>query len=429
MNMVINMNQASKLNLRKHCNSSMKKILFLVSLFFLFLPAVAGAQTTVKPIDIYFFWQIGCPHCEKEQTFLDKMQDKYSDSVNIQRFEISKNEHNIKLLTDLGKRLNQDVKGVPFTAIFDLRDTTGQTKQAFEGFDNEDGIGKSIETYLDYLIYSKEIGNEITSTTQTAVVNSMSSVQLENFKIPFWGQINLKNISLPVVTVLIGLLDGFNPCAMWTLLFLIGLLLKMEDRRRRWLLGLLFIVSSGVVYFIFMAAWLQLILFLGMIFAIRIVIGSTGIVFGIINLRDFWKNRKNDALVCKVSKTDSSKKVLDRLRNVVYRQNLLWSIIGIVLLGFSVNLIEMACSAGFPAIYTQLLAQSGLSGWQKYLYMFVYIVFYMLDDIIVFSLAMITLQSRIVGVRFAKYSNLIGGLLILILGLLLIFKPAWIMFG
>jgi hypothetical protein len=178
-----------------------------------------------------------------------------------------------------------------------------------------------------------------------------------------------------------------------------------------------------------MAAWLQLILFLGMIFAIRIIIGLTGITFGVINLRDYWKNRKNDALVCKVSDTKSSKKVFDRLREVVHHQNLFWSVVGIIILGFSVNLIEMACSAGFPAIYTQLLAQSELSAWQKYLYMFGYIVFYMLDDMIVFGLAMITLQSRIIGTRFAKYSNLIGGVLILILGLLLIFKPAWIMFG
>ena len=229
--------------------------------------------------------------------------------------------------------------------------------------------------------------------------------------------------------MIIGLLDGFNPCAMWALLFLITLLLGMENRKRMWLLGSLFIVASGAVYFVFMAAWLQLLLFLGMIATIRIVIGLVAIGAGGINLREWWLNRKAEALACKVSDLKDTKKTFEKIKAIVYRQSLWWSIVGIIILGFSVNLVELACSAGFPAVYTQVLALSDLPMWQRYLYMVGYIIFYMLDDMIVFIIAMVTLKSKIVGGKYGKYSALIGGILMLILGLLLIFKPAWLMFS
>src|SRR3989339_655863 len=171
---------------------------------------------------------------------------------------------------------------------------------------------------------------------------------------------------------------------------------------------------SGVVYFVFMAAWLHFLLFIGMIFWVRMIIGTVGIGVGGKNLWDYWKNRKADGVVCEVSSNKKTQTTFEKIKDIVHRQGLWWSILGIVILGFSVNLVELACSAGFPAIYTQVLALNGLPMWQKYLYMLGYIFFYMLDDMIVFTIAAVTLKSRIVGGKFAKYSNLIGGALILI---------------
>jgi cytochrome c biogenesis protein CcdA len=166
-----------------------------------------------------------------------------------------------------------------------------------------------------------------------------------------------------------------------------------------------------------------------MILLVRILIGVVAVGVGGKNLWDYWQNRKAESVVCKVSKNYGTKKTFDKIKDIVYRKSLWWSILGIVILGFSVNLVELACSAGFPAIYTQVLALNGLPMWQKYLYMGGYIFFYMLDDLIVFLVAMLTLKSKVFGTKYAKYSNLIGGLLILILGLLLIFRPEWLMFS
>jgi len=153
------------------------------------------------------------------------------------------------------------------------------------------------------------------------------------------------------------------------------------------------------------------------------------VVVGGKSLKDFWKSRKTEGVVCEVSSKKNTQKIFAKIKDIVYKKSLWWSILGILLLGFSVNLVELACSAGFPAIFTQVLALNEMPIWKKYMYMVGYIFFYMLDDLLVFFIAMSTLKSKVFGTKYAKYTNLVGGLLILILGLLLIFKPEWLMFS
>ena len=223
-----------------------------------------------------------------------------------------------------------------------------------------------------------------------------------------------------------GILDGFNPCAMWTLVFLISLLLGMKDKKRMWILGTTFIIASAGVYFLFMAAWLNLILFLGFIIWIRIAIAALAFYGGIYHLKEFFTEK--DA-TCKVTGTESRQKVFARLKEIVHENSFLWAMGGIILLAGAVNLVELICSAGLPAIYTQVLALNNLAKWQYYLYIVGYIFFFMLDDLIVFFVAITTLQMTGLTTKYTRASKLIGGILMLIIGLLLMFKPEWLMFG
>ena len=120
---------------------------------------------------------------------------------------------------------------------------------------------------------------------------------------------------------------------------------------------------------------------------------------------------------------------MDRLKAVISTRKFWLALGGIVLLSFLVNLVELICSAGFPVVYLQILSLTPMPFWQYYLYLLLYIVIFMLDDIIVFVVAMITLQLTGVTTRYKRLSNLIGGVLMLVIGLLLIFKPGWLMFG
>jgi len=361
-------------------------------------------------VEFVLFFSETCPHCKEEIKFINKkLIPEYKDFVNFELYGIGEFK-NQKLFQQYGYYYNVDIRGVPLTFI----DGT-----SIPGFGNEKTTGAEI-----LKIIKQKINERGLSGGEEQSINEEDTIS-----IPVLGDINIKTFSLPVLTLVIGLLDGFNPCAMWVLLFLISLLLGMEDKRRMWLLGALFVLSSGLVYFFFMAAWLHFLMFIGMILLVRIIVGIVAIGVGGKNIWDFWENRKADGVVCKVSKNEGAKNTFEKIKDIVYRRSLWWSIAGILILGFSVNLVELACSAGFPAIFTQILAMSGLPMWQRYLYMVGYIVFYMLDDMVIFFIAMATLKSKVFGTKYAKYTNLFAGAMILILGLLLIFKPEWLMFS
>ncbi|MFH1946653.1 MAG: hypothetical protein ABIJ23_00635 [Candidatus Magasanikbacteria bacterium] len=364
----------------------------------------------LEKVEFTLFHSEACPHCKEEIKFIEKeLEPKYGEYVDFQLYEIGETK-NQELFQQYGFYYNVDIKGVPLAFIDGV---------PVYGFGNEKTTGAEIIKIIEKKINERGLNGE-----GEEVVNEEDIVS-----IPILGDINVKTFSLPVLTLVIGLLDGFNPCAMWVLLFLISLLLGMEDKRRMWLLGSIFIFASGLVYFFFMAAWLQFLMFIGMILIVRIIVGLVAVGVGGKNIWDYLQNRKAEGVVCKVSKNEGAKKTFDKIKDIVYRQSLWWSILGILILGFSVNLVELACSAGFPAIFTQILSMSGLPMWERYMYMFGYIIFYMLDDMVVFFIAMATLKSKVFGTKYAKYTNLFAGAMILILGLLLIFKPEWLMFS
>jgi hypothetical protein len=248
----------------------------------------------------------------------------------------------------------------------------------------------------------------------------------EKMDLPIIGEIETKNFSLPVLTVVLGVLDGFNPCAMWTLVFLISLLLGLKDRKRMWTLGIVFIVTSAFVYFLFMAAWLNFILFIGMVTWVRVIIGLVALSGGIYNLREYVVNKDAN---CKVTNKERRQKVFQKLKDITHKESFLLAIGGIILLAFAVNLVEAVCSAGLPAVYTQILSLNDLSKTEYYLYILLYIFFFMLDDLIIFFVAMKTLHMTGASKKYSRFSKLIGGFLMVVIGILLIFKPELLMFG
>ena len=389
-------------------------ILLLVGLIW---PAAIAASTQTRPVRLYFFWAKGCPHCAKEEAFLVKLKKKYP--IEIKRFEVTTKPANARLLNRISQQLAIDIPGVPFTAV-------GQSH--FVGFLDEQTTGKRIEEAVKSAWQDKEndLLAGIVGAQKQTVRREKKPPLPEVLNLPIFGKIKTKNLSLPVFTLVIGLLDGFNPCAMWVLIFLISLLLGMKNRKKMWLLGMTFIVASGAVYFLFMTAWLNLFLFLGLVLWVRVLIGLAALGAGGYNLRDYWVNREGG---CEAAGEQKRQKILARVKRVVYEKHFLLGLAGIIFLAFSVNLIELICSAGLPAIYTQVLALSKLPSWQYYLYLLLYIFVFMADDLFVFIVAMVTLRAVGIQSKYARWSKLIGGILMLVIGFLLLFKPEWLMFG
>lgn len=407
-----------------------KKILGLLVFTLIFLAQPVFAQNI--PVNAYFFYGDGCPHCAEERQYLfHVLKSEYPD-LQVYEYEIYNNKNNAILLQKIAEKLNIRVDGVPFLVISDkhfVGYANGISSQTIKQRVSECSITKCPDSIASIIgIETPEIIEQIPIIDKQAK-NTQEPINQENkkiIKLPLLGEVNILSFSLPILTIIMGALDGFNPCAMWTLLFLISLLLGMKNRKRMWLLGIVFIVTSASVYFVFMSAWLNLILFLGFVVWIRMLIGILALFGGSYSIKEFIFNKNSG---CKVTGNEQRQKTFEKLKLAVQQNSLLLALGGIVVLAFAVNLVELICSAGLPAIYTQVLALNKMAGWHYYLYILLYIFFFMLDDLLIFFVAMITLEMTGITTKYAKVSRLIGGLVMLAIGFMLIFKPEWLMFG
>jgi len=412
-----------------------KALTILTFLFILLAPfgsvyAQGDTDTNVEnnKINIYFFWGEGCPHCEKEKVFLETFQEQNPDVV-VRDYEVWSSKENLNLMMEFAKKLDVDVRGVPFTVIGEHY-VIGWVSDNYSGGKIQEAVECGREESCpdigaEILAEDPEVKGEEDVQEKKGEKKEVVGIP-ETMDLPIIGEIETKNFSLPVLTVVLGVLDGFNPCAMWTLVFLISLLLGLKDRKRMWILGIVFIATSAFVYFLFMAAWLNFILFIGMVTWVRAIIGLVALGGGIYNLREYVVNKDAN---CKVTNKDKRQKVFQRLKDITHKESFILAIGGIILLAFAVNLVEAVCSAGLPAVYTQILSLNDLSKVQYYFYILLYIFFFMLDDLIIFFIAMTTLHMTGASKKYSRWSNLIGGILMVVLGLLLIFKPELLMFG
>ena len=398
----------------------MKKILLwlVLTIGFLF-PMAANAEE----INLYLFHSQDCTHCQSERKWLESIKDKY-DNLNIYEYEITRNSDNSALLDKVKERLSSTSKYVPYTVI---------GEQHWIGW-NEDNKAKITEAIENYDFSKRDIVNEVINNIDGEKIGN-TEVPTENnddkteFTVPVLGKIDAKKVSLPIMAMVIGFVDGFNPCAMWVLIFLISMLLGMKDKKKMWTLGLTFLISSGIVYLLFMLAWLNIAVSLSSIRWIQLIISAVALIGAFVNLRSYFKSVIKKDEGCEVVDNKKRKKLMERIKKYTSEKSFLLAMLGVMALAFSVNLIELACSAGLPLIFTQILALNNLNALQYGIYIFIYLLFFLIDDIVVFVIAMKTFELTGISTKYTKYSHLIGGLIMLIIGLLMIFKPSWLMFN
>ncbi len=416
---------------------TMKKTLFtLFALALLFFSP--GVSQAAEGLNLYFFYGDTCPHCAAEEVYLDEVLEEYPQ-IELHAFEIYKDQSNVRLFQQVAEKIDAEATGVPFLVVGDeaivgylegLTDAVIDERVAFclenECPDSVAGMVGLDEPAVPTLYEGDGDAEPMLVSEIEEEVEGVQESSVRMVNLPILGETDLAQFSLPVLAVVIGVLDGFNPCAMWVLLFLISMLLGMENKKRMWTLGTVFIVASAAVYFVFMSAWLNLILFLGFVFWVRLLIGLLALGVSGYNFKEYFFNKE---AVCKITKGQKRQKVFDKIKTIISEKSFWIALVGIVLLAFAVNLVELVCSAGLPVIFTQMLALNDLSAFQHYLYIFIYILFFMIDDLIVFFVAMITLHVTGITTKYTRASRLIGGVLMLIIGLLMLFKPEWLMFG
>ena len=405
----------------------MQKISKIIVFFLAFIIGIYTVNAEEKNlVNIYLFHSNTCPHCKEEIKVLDELQKDYPN-MKVYKYEISDRE-NALLLNEVADLYNIKVNGVPFTIIGD---------KYFIGFSHDSGKATFIATieyysdngYIDKV--GEHLGNVPLPSYEIKEVETDVNEYTEkrtDYKISILGhQIKLKNLTLPVISILIGLVDGFNPCAMWVLLFLISVLIGMKDKKRMWLLGLTFLLTSAIIYLLFMLAWLNAASLLLTINWFRLIIGLIAIIGAIINLRSYIRHRKDNG--CDVIDDKKRSKIFDKIKKFTHEKSFLLAILGAMALAISVNIIELACSAGLPVMFIEILSMNNLNTVEHIIYIALYMLFFLLDDLIVFFIAMRTMELTGFSTKYGKVSKLVGGLLLLGIGLLLILKPEWLMFN
>jgi hypothetical protein len=375
--------------------------LAILGVVLLFTGQGTAEPTTNEGLEIDMFYTPSCPKCEDQEFFNQKLRNKYP-SIQFVYHDATKPKEFDLLSRMLGYAGVKDKRLCFPITIFG--------GSAFVGWESAETTGKEMEKALQECLAgnsqetrSKEFKDEPILSITAPAVDKM-----------------ILDYSLPSLGVILGLVDGFNPCAMWVLVYLISLIMTLRDKRKTWLLVGSFVFASGVLYFLFMTAWLNAFLLIGYCRPVTILIGLVALGAGILNVREFVKTK--GAIVCEVGSEESKKKTMTRIEKVVSSPLTLGTIAGIIALAFVVNSIEFVCSSALPAIFTYVLSLNELSTFKYYSYILLYDFFFMLDDLIIFGSAAFFMTSRL-GDKYAKYCKPLGGAILLILGVLLLFAP------
>lgn len=355
-----------------------------------FVTADEVLPTAVKDNVLEVFVRDGCPHCSLAKEYLTTLAAQRPE-LEISVRPVDKDTSARDDLLRYSQNANIWPPGVPMFVM---------DGEVLMGFDSTEETGPELLDLVDRRLV-------VDNTVDTGL----------------FGTLSLERLGLPAFTLALGLLDGFNPCATWVLLFLLSLLVHLHDRKRMAIVAGTFVVVSGLVYYAFMAAWLNVFLLVGISATLQMVLGVIALMIGIINVKDFIRPSEGFSL----SIPDSAKPgIYTRMRKVLNTESILLAMGGVAMLAIVVNFIELICTAGFPAVYTSILTQQGVSSSSYYGYLGLYIVGYVVDDTLMVTLAVVALSSRKLSAKTGQWLKLISGIVMLGLGLTMIFRPEWL---
>jgi hypothetical protein len=383
---------------------------WLASLLLFLLPAPA-----VGMVDVHFFWSANCPYCHEMAATLEEIREG-EPYMTVHSYEVTRSEGDAALYSRVAEGFGLP-PAVPLVIIGDAMLV---------------GHSPGSQAQLRGMVAACRTGPcpDAIAPFRTGAASRLPEAAPrqwvpERIRVPLFGNVETAALSLPLLTIVMAAIDGFNPCAMWVLVFLLGLLIGIPDRRRMWILAATFLAATAALYFLVLAAWLNILLLLGALAWLRIAIGGLALLAGGIYLREGLRREEN----CPVTRPERRRRIFEGLRRLVKQPHLGAAMAGIALLAVAVNLVELLCSAGIPAVYTGILARADLPPLGHYLYLALYVLVFLADDTIIVVAAMTTLRLTGMDRGYARWVRLAGGALMLVLGLALIFRPDWLSFA
>jgi len=411
-------------------NRFMKAIITAIALILslgMSFPVQAQSTTTTPVVPILVFVRDECVHCNAEKAFLAQWSTGRSD------IELKYSNLADPAALELWKKVTEKAKVSKVTPILVIGETL------IVGFDRPETTGKRIEALVKKSFTQPKrfssFEEVIASPTPIAVDAGGAGCEEGSLtpcedtgltvSIPFVGPVNLKAYPLIVMALVLGFVDGFNPCAMWVLVTFLILLLKAGSRRKMFQMAGFFILAEAVMYYFILTAWMTAWDFVGLNRIVTPLVGVLALGGGTFFLWEFFTKRGE----CIVGDLEQKSKTRDRISKLIQSPMTIATAIGILGVAFSVNIFEFACSIGIPQAFTKILDLNAVSWAGRQLLTGVYILMYMADDLVVFGIALWSFEKIGITTKYSRWCNLIGGVLMLMIGALLIFSPETLVFG
>lgn len=388
---------------------------------------VSNKVNNQEKIVIYDFWGEGCHVCNEEKIFLEKMKTKYS-WLDVQYYEIYNVENNYKYLINLLNKRGEKFTGAPVIII---------GKKTFSGFSkqNEGEIEAAIKYLKEHKIEdvirkernqliegngdSNSYGSNPVKKEET-IDNKENKTNENILNIPYFGEINAKTVSIPLMTIILGTLDSFNPCSFFVLFSLLGLLMHAHSRKKIMIVGLIFVFCSGIIYLLFMAAWLNVYMLMSNIKYMTMIAGIISIIIALLNIKDFFILKKGISLTI----ADNAKtKLFKKMRKLAVSESAVYVVVGTIFLALAANCYELLCTVGFPMIYTKILTLNNLNTSAYYFYLILYNIIYVIPLLIIVGIFSKCFGKMQISVWQGRVLKLISGMMMLELGILLILNP------
>ena len=402
--------------------------------FLCLFAAVAGAETRDPQSDafwfgtaadgsptvrLYYFYSPTCPHCQAAKPLINDFAAR-TPWLELKAYAVKDDKDNARFYYDTAQALGVEALSVP-GFIF--------CRQVRIGYDGAATTGAELISALE-ACHAERVAHPVaapdaaTAATLGGTAGSPTGIAEEpsgtTIHLPFVGTVNAQALSLPALTVVLAGMDAFNPCAFFVLLFLLSLLVHARSRVRMAIVGGTFVLFSGIVYFVFMAAWLNVFLIAGELRIITVIAGLVALFVAVLNIKDYFWFKEGPSL----SIPDTAKPGLfKRMREVVTEGAMGPMLLGTVLLAIVANSYELLCTAGFPMVYTRALTLAKLESWQYYAWLAAYNVIYVIPLLVIVIVFTRTMGARKLSESEGRILKLVSGLMMLGFGIVLLFAP------
>jgi len=367
----------------------------------------ADGTATVR---LYYFFSPTCPHCQAAAPFINDFAAR-SPWLEVRKYAVKDNRANARFYYETALSLGTQALSVPGFVF---------CRQVLIGFDTAATTGAEIVNALE-ACHAARLAHPVagvpTETSAAPVAGDEASTAVH---LPIVGTVDTKAFSLPVLTLVLAGMDAFNPCAFFVLLFLLSLLVHARSRARMLVVGGTFVLFSGIVYFVFMAAWLNVFLIAGELRVITTIAGLLALFVAVLNIKDYFWFKEGPSL----SIPESAKPGLfKRMREIVAAGNLGPMLASTILLAIVANSYELLCTAGFPMVYTRTLTLAQLETWQYYAWLAAYNLIYVIPLLAIVIVFVRTMGARKLTESEGRILKLVSGFMMLGFGLMLLLAP------